>query len=309
MSYSIPKVTIVILHFENPQIMNDCLNSCNHISYLNYDIIIVQNGVASALDIGTIRKLNHHVTELIHNPENVGYARGNNLGIKKALNQKADYILLLNDDTTVAPDFLNILVEEGEKSADVGILGSKIYYSKQPKKIWFAGAKFDPKTCRLSDLNSDDIHSEINEKPFYSDYITGCALLIKRKLVEKIGFLDERFFLYWEDVDWGLRAQYAGFCNLSVPSSHIWHKASVSSGGTASPLKAYHKTRSHLLLAKIHTPWTIGKLHKHFFRDIAWLLFKSQGSDRFKKAYAFIAAIRDYHLGRSDKGPNWLWLK
>lgn len=307
MPLSSPKVSIIILHLGDVQLLNECLRFCNQISYLNYDIIIVQNGSISNLSITTVEKSSIHVSALLQSSENIGYARGNNLGIKKALKQEADYILLLNDDTIVSPHFLGFLVEEGEKSSSVGMLGPKIYYTDEPKKIWFAGARFDSRTCAVSTIGFDQGDQHEDSLPVESDYISGCALLIKREAIEKIGLLDERFFLYWEDVDWGLWAKKTGFKNIVVPSAKIWHKVSVSMGGMDSVIRAYHKTRSHLLFAKLHTPWALKKLHWSFFRDIAWLLFKSSDHDRAKKAHAYLAAIKDYHLKRIDKGPNWIW--
>jgi GT2 family glycosyltransferase len=140
-----------------------------------------------------------------------------------------------------------------------------------------------------------------------SDWLTGCCLLIKRQAFEKAGLLNERFFLYWEDTDWGLRLHRAGLRTVVVPSAHIWHKISVSTGGTESALKAYHKIRSHLLFAQLHAPHATFALQWRVLRDIAWLAVKSRQPDRAKKARAYAAAIMDYHAGRTDRGPQWLW--
>jgi GT2 family glycosyltransferase len=102
-----------------------------------------------------------------------------------------------------------------------------------------------------------------------SDYITGSALLISRDVIRTIGMLDESFFLYWEDVDWGLRAKKVGFKNLVIPPAHVWHKVLSSCGGMDSLIRVYHKTRSHLLLAKLHARKALPKLHIQFVRDIA----------------------------------------
>lgn len=302
-----PKISIIIAHFDSFLTLIDCLKSLQKLNYPDFEIIIVNNGMNSKL----ARAVMHEITELdvdvINCHENLGYARANNSGIKKALIRRADYVLLLNDDTIVSPDFLNILVEEGEKSSNIGMLGPKIYYADEPNTIWFSGACFNRQTCMISTPDSNQFDKSEGGKPFNSDYITGCALLIKREVIEKIGLLDERFFLYWEDVDWGLRAKKAGFKNIIVPSAHIWHKVSVSTGGMDSPLRAYHKTRSHLLMAKLHAPWTLNRLHWGFSRDIAWLILKSSDENRIKKAYAYFAAIRDYHWGKTGEGPHWLW--
>ncbi|RJO60139.1 glycosyltransferase family 2 protein [candidate division WS5 bacterium] len=302
-----PKVSIIILHLKNIHCLIDSILSLNKISYENFDIFIVHNGPKSKILEENLASISQRITEVINTGENVGFAMGNNIGIKQALRKGGEYILLLNDDTVVSADFLDILLDAGENKPDAGMLGSKIYYFDEPRRIWFAGAYVDSGTCMITTPGSDQIDEEESFEPIESDYITGCALLIKRQTIEQIGLLDERFFLYWEDVDWGLRAQKAGYKNLVIPGAHIWHKVSTSTGGMDSVLRVYHKTRSHLLMARIHVPKMLIPLHIKFFRDIAWLLFKSHDTNRSKKARAYIAAIRDYHLGKTDKGPQWIW--
>ena len=98
----------------------------------------------------------------------------------------------------------------------------------------------------------------------------------------------------------------AGYKNLIVTYSHIWHKASASSGGIDSLIRAYHKTRGQLLLARIYAPHALCRLKLKFFRDIAWVLFKSSAPHKIIKARAFLAAMIDYHTGKTGKGPDWL---
>lgn len=307
MRNSCPTVSIIVVHFHNQALLLECLESCRDIAYPNHEIIIVTNGPKSQLTISALRSITTSLSMIVNSNENVGYSRANNLGIREALKHGATYILLLNDDTIVSPDFLGLLVTEGEKTPRAGILGPVIYYAGERKKIWFAGARFDSQTCTVLTVGFNQVDQRADPLPVESDYISGCALLIKRETIERIGLLDERFFLYWEDVDWGLRAQKVGFRNLVVPSAGIWHKVSVSTGGMESPLRVYHKTRSHLLFAKIHRPSALKRLQIGFFRDIAWLLLKSNDPDRVRKARGYISAIKDYHLGRTDKGPKWLW--
>jgi len=104
-----------------------------------------------------------------------------------------------------------------------------------------------------------------------------------------------------------LRLIKAGLRNLVVPDARIWHKVSITVGGLDSPFTIYHKTRSRLLMAKLYAPESLYKLHRKFFRDIIWLLFKSHGPSKIKKAGACFFAMMDYHLGKNDKGPDWLW--
>lgn len=306
MSNTNSKVSIIILHFNNIDVLTACLQSCQLISYPNYEIIIVNNGRISQLNYLVEKNSSDRVSSIINCSQNLGYAVGNNIGIRKALIHGAEYILLLNDDTIVAPDFLNILVATAENSPDTGMVGPQIYYFDAPHKIWFAGARFDSNTCMIRTYETNQM-TDVGSDVIDSDYITGCALLVKKDTVETIGLLDERFFLYWEDVDWGLRVKKVGLKNIVVPSAHVWHKVSTSTGGMDSVLRVYHKTRSHLLMARIHVSKMLIPLHIKFFLNIAWLLFKSNDRNRFKKARAYIAAIRDYHLGKTDKGPQWIW--
>lgn len=303
-----PKIAIIILFLNNSDVLIACLQSCQNISYKNYEIILIENGSRYTPDLSANNgQLLFASLTVIHNPENLGYARGNNIGVREALKRGADYVLLLNDDTVVSPNFLDILVEHALKFPRSGIIGPKIFHFDEPEKIWFAGARIDPKVFNIRTFNADHIEDGEIANPIESDYITGCALLISKDVIKTIGLLDERFFLYWEDVDWGLRAKKSGFKNLVIPSARVWHKVSSSSGGMNSLIRVYHKTRSHLLLAKLHAPDALTKLHIQFIRDIAWLLLKSNDRNRFKKAHAYIAAIRDYHVGKTDKGPQWIW--
>jgi hypothetical protein len=214
---------------------------------------------------------------------------------------------LLDDDTEVDPGFLTALIDVAELRPDAGMLGSTIFYYDQPQKIWFSGASFDNKICEITTTGFDQKGKRDDTKFLESDYIPGCALLVKKTTIERIGLLDERFFLYWEDVDWGLKCNKIGFKNLIVTRSHIWHKASASSGGIDSLPRVYHKARSYFYMAKLYAPKSLCKLHRKFSRDIIWFLFKSHGPLRLKKAGACFFAMIDYHSGKTGRGPHWLW--
>ena len=306
---SYPKVTIIILHMKDILCIVDCVGSLNKVTYQNYDIIVVHNGPEDIALRNALYPISQHITKVIDTEENLGFARGNNLGIMQALEDEAEYILLLNDDTEVSPGFLTRLIEVAEVQQDAGMLGPKVFLYDQPQKIWFAGARFDQKVCEIVTSEFDQADEPEDSKCVESDYVTGCALLIKRKVVERIGLLDERFFLYWEDVDWGLRCNKAGFRNLMVTRSHIWHKASASSGGVNSLPRVYHKARSRLLMAKMYAPQALCKLQRGYFRDVVWFLLKSPDENRIKRILACLMAIIDYHLNSIGKGPFWLWAK
>lgn len=302
-----PKVAIIILHLKEIPCLIDCIKSLSKITYRNFDIIIVHNGAETAFLRNALIPVYEHITKVIHAGDNLGFAAGNNIGIRQALQGGADYILLLNDDTEVAPDFLTTLMDAAVSRPDAGILGPKICYFNEPDKVWFVGARFDRKTCSVTTTGFERFDKCKTPAPVESDYITGCALLIKRNVLEKIGLLDERFFIYCEDVDWGLRCSKAGFKNLVVTCSQIRHKISYSSGGIDSLPRVYHKRRSHLMMARIYSPQSLCKIQRKVLRDIVWLLLKSSDKMWFKKILACIFAIIDYHSGKTGRGPYWLW--
>lgn len=302
-----PKVSIIIVYLDSQTTLLACLKSCQTIQYRNYEIIVVENGSRLALDPDALKDCAGRAPSVIRSPVNLGFAGGNNLGIHAALAQGADYVLLLNDDTEVAPEFLDVLVQAGEQDEHIGALGPTIYYFDDPKRIWFAGGRFDTRLCQVHAPRSGELDEGVQPDLIESDWLTGCCLLMKRHALEKAGPLDERFFLYWEDTDWGLRLRACGLQNVVVPSAHIWHKISLSTGGTESVLKAYHKTRSHLQFAQLHAPHALFALQWKLLRDIAWLLLKSSRADRFRKARAHWAAITDFYRRSTGKGPDWLW--
>jgi len=192
---------------------------------------------------------NKHIT-LIKNSENRGFPGGNNVGIKFALEFfDPDYILLLNNDTVVDENFLGELIKNGD-SNDVGILGPKIYFYDEPQTIWSAGCKISWKLSRGIQIGTNEVdtgqYNEIKEV----EYVSGSAFLIKTEVIEKIGLMDEKYFLYFEESDWTLRANQEGFKSLYIPTSHIWHKVSKSGGGISNPIGLYYITRNRWIFMR-----------------------------------------------------------
>jgi hypothetical protein len=210
-----PKVFIVVLNYNGGELIENCLKSLKQVSYSNLNILVVDNN-SSDDSVAMIEK-KFSTLKVIKNKENSGFAGGNNIGIEFALKNGADYVLLLNQDTEVEPDFLNKLIEEGEKETKIGLLSPLIFW-KRTKQVWFSGGRiswWNMKTFHEFDL--------VEGESFETAFLTGCSLLIKRAVLEKIGLLDDKFFLYWEDVDYSVRAKKAGFKIKVVPESVIYH--------------------------------------------------------------------------------------
>jgi GT2 family glycosyltransferase len=158
----------------------------------------------------------------------------------------------------VAPDFLDHLALPAMLQHDVGMVAPKIYYHHDPQLIWFAGGRINFWTGRTyhRGLRKLDLpghwHDPGGGLPEPVDYLTGCALLVKRECIEKIGLLDERYFMYAEDTDWCWRARQAGFVCLYQPQAKVWHKVGATAGG---PFKIYHKVRSNFLFFRRYARW------------------------------------------------------
>ena len=297
-----PKVFIIILNWNNWSDVVECLESLKNNDYPNYQVVIVDNGsrkrpTAPSAEI-----------KIIYNKDNLGFAGGNNVGIKYALEKGADYVLLLNNDTLVKRDFLSKLIEVGEKDKKFGLLGPKIYFADQKEKIWFAGGQVNWLYNKGIMRGYDEIDigqydsSEIQE----TDYITGCCLLIKKAVIEKIGLMPEDYFLYYEDTDWSLAAQKAGFKCIFVPNAKIWHKGSKSSI-EGSPSYIYYHVRNGLMMAQKYAPWYI-KFLVHL--DVIWRIKKQNIKYIFflkKRTWAkyILLGIKDFYLKRYGKYENW----
>jgi len=230
------------------------------VKYPNFSVTLVDNASSD----GTVESVRENFpwVKIITNSENLRFAGGNNAGIDYAMKHKADYVLLLNNDTEVDPDFLSELINATETGENIGMAGPKIfYYGKDDsrratrKMIWFAGGRIEFWKGWVSHIGIREIDIGQYDATKYVDYLTGCCVLVKREVIEEIGRLDETFFIYGEDVDWCLRASRAGYRLAYIPTSMIWHKVSASSGGNLSWFKNWNKLKSQLRLMARYAKW------------------------------------------------------
>lgn len=258
MSTSNPKISIIILNWNGWQDTLECFDSLSKITYPNYEVIVIDNASTNE----SVEKIKNWIDtrksvisyKLLVNSYNAGFAGGNNPGIEYAIKNKSDYVLLLNNDTIVAPDFLEKLVKTGQSDKNFGIIGPKIYYEADKNRIWFGGGHFSwlggGRHMEFDKVDDKPLDETIKE----ADFMTGCCFLIKREVIEKIGPMNEDFFLYYEDTEWSLRAEKNGYKVIYAPSSHIWHKVSRSVKPKSNPAVHYYHIRNALLLSKLHAP-------------------------------------------------------
>jgi len=248
-----PKVSIIIVNWNGINDSIECLESLKKLTYKNYKIILIDNGSIDNQADKLIKRFPY--VKLIKNIVNTGFCFANNQGIKFALKNKADYILLLNNDTTVASNFLDILIDYAEKHSTVGILSPKINYYYNPDTVWAMGGKmykFLGIGINIGKGHKSTQYTNIIEP----DFASGCALLVRHEVITRVGMLDLKYFAYYEDADFCYRAKKIGYKISTIPQSIVWHKKSASAGlkgkNKFSPLQCYYQTRNTIVFAKKH---------------------------------------------------------
>lgn len=299
-----PQMVIIVLNWNGKDDTLACLESLQQVTYPNFEVLVVDNGSSDG-SVAAIRARFPH-QPVIETGENLGYAGGNNVGLRHALVRGADYALLLNNDTEVAPDLLWHLVEATEADPMVGIAGPTIYYHERPYLIWSAGGVIDwghGKTWMIG-LNAPDT-GQFGAAPRPVDFVTGCALLVKRAMMEQVGLLDERFFAYYEETEWCVRARRAGFRIVHVPRAKVWHKIPLDARDS-SPSVQYYMTRNRLLFLKATSAGLRAWLHTlvaEYLRILISWSVRPKWRCRRAQRKAMLQAINDAWRRRWGKRP------
>ncbi|MBW9221055.1 glycosyltransferase family 2 protein, partial [Methanothermococcus sp. SCGC AD-155-M21] len=222
---------------------------------------------------------------LIKNNDNYGFAGGNNIGIRFALNVlNSKYICLLNNDTVVDKNYLIELVKVAESDGNTGIVGSKIYYydyNGRDDVIWALGGggvdvRFGKGSIYMMNQIDGKKYSDIFE---FKGYIIGCSMLLRKEVLDKLKGFDEKYFCCWEEIDLSIRCKNLGYKLFCSPKSILWHKVAVSSGGDDSPIKIYYNTRNWIYFVK---------KHNNFFNYLIFLILWFLGYIHIKRIVYFV---------------------
>jgi GT2 family glycosyltransferase len=247
------RVAIVVLSWNGCDDTLACLSSLAAVTYEPISVVVVDNGSRDGT-VDAVRAAFPSV-ELLPQPTNLGFAEGNNVGIRHALARGSEYVLVLNNDTRVDPGFLEPLLAAAEAHSDAGAVCPKILFDDAPDRIWFAGAGYDARRGyqgRLAGYGARD--SAAFDGVRESDRATGTAMLVPAAVLERVGGFDRDLFAYSEDVDWSLRARGAGYRIYVAGDSRVYHRVSASSGGESSPTSIYYGVRNALVVAERHAP-------------------------------------------------------
>ena len=286
------RAALVVLSFNHVQETIECLQSIYRSKPATADVIVVDN----ASDSGTAAELRRMFsdTEIIELQENLGWAGGNNIGIRMALERGYDLICLMNNDVIVCENALLEILHAAE-NLEPCLLHPALYYYHDISK-----AQIDPSLQGVSSSGRDHLYA--------LSFAYGACLLIHAEVFRTIGLMDERYFLQLEETDFYLRAVKAGFRSLCYTNARVLHKESVSMGGRQSPTKVYYMARNRLLITEKHASGVVAYVAG--LRPFIWMLWSLAGSrtswvkfllwlcSHDSNAVAARAGIRDYVLRR-----------
>ncbi|MFY0626303.1 MAG: glycosyltransferase family 2 protein [Reichenbachiella sp.] len=301
-------IGIIILNWNSSEVTCNCLMDFVK-QGMNYSIIVVDNG-SSDDSVVCIKAKFPNIT-IIESPTNVGFAGGNNLGIRYCLDKGYEYVMLLNNDTLFDEDFVAPMVQFLEQNDEVGAIQPKIYFNHDRSIIWNGGTKFNPfsgETHTYGEGKKDNpAYNKIKKVP----WITGCCILIRKSVIEKVGLLDEQFFIYYEDVDWSFRVAQAGLKLVYFPKTKIYHIAGVSQkrvnktrDGYLKPSFHHLNIRNQIFIIRRYCQWYhLPTVAIYFFAKIsiylAYFLFRL----RFEKAKMLLLGFKD-GLGNFHKNKT-----
>lgn len=296
-----PKVYVIILNYNGSEDTVDCLKSLSEVSQKNYRLsVIVVDNHSNDNFLSLIKSPAPAV--IIENKENLGFTGGNNVGIKRALEENADYIMLLNNDTYVDKNLIVNLLKSFQKDRTIGIVGPKIYFARgfefhiekytdnqKGRVIWYAGGLIDWNNMLFFHRGVDEVdHGQYEEGE--TEFVSGCAMMIKAELIKKIGMFNDDYFLYMEDVDLCQRIKNFGYKLWFEPSAIVWHKNATSSGKPGSKTHIYYQARNRLIFgfkyAKLRTKLA---LIRESLKDLLGGSIKSK-------------AVMDYYFRQWGKG-------
>jgi GT2 family glycosyltransferase len=269
-----------------------CIESCENLTYPNFEIVVVDNGSTDD-SVDRIRKHSPSL-DLIETGSNLGFAGGNNVGIHIAMNMDASYIWLLNNDTIVDPAALNALVNVLHADSSVGLAASKIYYQDKPNTLWYAGGYLSPTSGWSRHRGVDEIDEGQYDELTAVEFATGCSVLARASAAASIGPMDERYFLYWEDVDWSERARRAGWRVVYVPNSRIWHKLGGSTTSGRRHIQWRYEGRNRLLFYRRHRPLALTRVTLSSLFNAVYLATRGRARDSVLLLLGMLDAARGH---------------
>lgn len=291
-----PLIYTIILNTNRRDDTLACLASLEEAGDDNVRVCVLDNASTDG-SVEAIRERFPWV-ELLPLAENLGYAGNNNVGIAHALAQGADWVFVLNEDTILAPDCMRRMMAVANADSTVGIVGPLVLHHDEPLVVQSAGGHVD-RFLRPTHLAANEGETVVPDSPREVDWISGCAICVRAEVIRQVGMLDTRYFYYWEETEWCLRARQAGWRILLEPQARLWHKG-VQRNYRPGPNVAYYNTRNRLLtLAKHQAPpraWLVA--YGEILRTLASYSVRPKWRPQRAHRDAIWAGLVDFHRGQ-----------
>ena len=295
-------IAVIVLNWNNAPDTLECLDSVYASQDPSYSVYVADNASTDS-SLSAIQAAYPQATYL-EMKENLGFAEGNNRGIRRAMADGAEYLFLLNNDAVVAKDTLAVFRQAAKRHPKAGAIGSAIYYYDDPATLWFSKTQW---------LKREGVHVSASrnlDQPAPTSFVSGCALFIRGSVVKTVGLMDPRFFLNFEEIDWCYQMRRCGFESLYVPGARVWHKVTKSFiGGKQGTMWWYFYGRNQLL-------WMEKNLSKQeclrlilqiFVPNILFVLqFAFKKDRRGMRIRAYLRGVWDYLTRRFGPGPSYL---
>lgn len=242
---SAPRISVITVNYNGLPLTEALIRSLREHVTAPLEIVVVDNG--SKRDEAALLRTRHPDIKVLRSERNLGFAGGNNLGMRAAA---GDCLLLLNNDTEVEEDTLQLLVRTLDDDPSIGAVCPKIRFFAPPRNIQFAGyTPLSRITLRNALIGFGCADDGSFDTPRETPYAHGAAMMVRRSALEKAGPMPEEYFLYYEELDWSVRIREAGYRIVYDPRCTVFHKESATTG-QASPLRSYYLTRNRLLFAQ-----------------------------------------------------------
>jgi GT2 family glycosyltransferase len=295
-----PNVAIVVLNYNGLDDTRRCLESLRAISYPRLSVVLVDNASADDPTAAARRCLPGVVT--IRNGANLGYAGGNNRGIQSALSAGADYVIVLNNDTVVAPTLVADLLAVFRADDMLGIVGPVVNYLDEPERVMTEGVRFNrgPGTTFFT-----PVHVPLDTAPgpqsVSVDVVNGCCMMVNAEVFRSIGFFDEALFIVHEESDFCLRARARGFGCAVLGRTLVWHKGSSAFDRSGRQIQRYFDTRNLYYLLRRHAAVNGGRPWKssfvHYLRYAYYRYATEIEAGRHRAARAVVEGLSDALVG------------
>lgn len=287
-------ISVILVNYNGKQYNDKCIESVLSSTISEQIQIIVVDNASTDGSLEELREKwgKNKQVQIVTLEENLGFSAANNEGIRQSIKQGIEYFLLLNNDTEVEPNTIERMMESQTQTG--AIVVPKIFYADSPEIVWYAGGEFSSVIRKAKQTGLNRLDNPKLQVSRYCGFANGCSMLLTKEIVEKVGFLEEKFFLYYEDMEYSLRAKERGVSIRYCADAVVYHKVNGSTKGNERHENVYYITRNWLVCNRLHMKGRFPFFLVYFLMNrLAWAaIWTAQGRSDMVKA--LLAGIRDF---------------